>query len=49
MPRQYPTAFRQELVNRMLAGESVPSLVAEFGFPSRRCTGGSPKLGSRRV
>lgn len=29
MPRQYPEAFRQELVDRMMAGESVLSLVAE--------------------
>ena len=29
MPRQYPTAFRQALVDRMLAGESVLSLVAD--------------------
>ena len=35
MPRQYPTAFRQALVDRMLAGESVLSLVAETGVPEQ--------------
>ena len=35
MPRQYPTAFRQGLVDRMLAGESVLSLVAETGVPEQ--------------
>ncbi len=31
MPRQYPTAFRQSLVDRLLAGETVLSLAAEYG------------------
>ena len=31
MARQYPTAFRQVLVDRMLVGESALSLVAETG------------------
>jgi len=35
MPRQYPTVFRQALVDRMLAGESVLSLVAETGVPEQ--------------
>ena len=35
MPRQYPTAFRQTLVDRMLAGESVLSIVAETGVPEQ--------------
>jgi len=35
MPRQYPTAFRQALVDRMLAGESVLSLVAKTGAPEQ--------------
>ena len=35
MPRQYPTAFRQALVDRMLAGETVLSLVAEYGVPEQ--------------
>ena len=33
MPRQYPTGFRDEVVGRMLAGESVSDLVLEFGIP----------------
>jgi len=33
MPRQYPTGFRDEMVGRMLAGESVSDLVLEFGMP----------------
>ena len=35
MPRQYPPAVRQELVDRMLAGESVLSLVTEYGVPEQ--------------
>lgn len=35
MARQFPAAFRQELVDRMLAGESVLSLVAEVGVPEQ--------------
>jgi transposase-like protein len=33
MPRQYPTGFRDEMVRRMLAGESVSGLVLESGVP----------------
>ncbi len=33
MPRQYPTGFRDEMVRRMLAGESVSQLVLESGMP----------------
>ena len=42
MPRQYPTAFRQALVDRMLAGESVLSPVAETGVPDPRHGAGTP-------
>jgi len=33
MPRQYPTGFRDEMVGRMLGGESVSGLVLESGMP----------------
>ncbi len=33
MPRQYPTAFRDEMIRRMLDGESVLELVSESGMP----------------
>ena len=33
MPRQYPIAFREEMVHRMLDGDSVLALVAESGVP----------------
>jgi transposase-like protein len=33
MPRQYPTGFRDEMVRRMLAGESVSDLVFESRVP----------------
>ena len=33
MPRQYPTGFWDEMVRRMLAGESVSGLVLESGVP----------------
>jgi len=32
MPRQYPAAFRQALVDRMLAGETDLSLAPGSGF-----------------
>ncbi len=32
MPRQYPTGFRDEMVGRMLAGESVSDLVLIRSF-----------------
>ena len=35
MPRQYPTAFRQEPIDRMLVGESVLSLVSEYSVPEQ--------------
>ena len=35
MPRQYPTAFRQVLVHRMLPSESVLSLVADYELPEQ--------------
>lgn len=35
MPRQYPAALREELVNRMLAGEGLLSLVKEHGFTEK--------------
>ena len=35
MPRQNPAAFRQALVDRMLAGKSVVSLVADIGVPEQ--------------
>jgi transposase-like protein len=35
MPRQYPPHFSRELVNRMVAGESVISLVEETAVPER--------------
>ena len=35
MPRQYPPHFRREMVNRMLAGESVLSLVQETFVPEQ--------------
>ena len=33
MPYQYPLAFRQEFIDRMLRGESVRCLVVESGVP----------------
>ncbi len=33
MPRQYPAGFRDEMVRRMLDGESVLELVSESGIP----------------
>ncbi len=33
MPRQYPIAFRDEMIGRMLDGESVLELVSESGMP----------------
>ena len=33
MPYQYPLAFRQEFIDRMLRGESVQSLAVESGVP----------------
>ncbi len=33
MPRQYSTAFREEMIRRMLDGESVLALVAESVVP----------------
>jgi hypothetical protein len=35
MPRQYPPHFRRDMVNRMLAGESVLSLVHETSVPEQ--------------
>jgi transposase-like protein len=35
MPRQYPPHFRQDLVDRMLAGETVLTLVTEAGVPEQ--------------
>ena len=35
MPRQYPPHFRQEMVDRMLAGETDLALVAETGLPEQ--------------
>jgi transposase len=35
MPRQYPPHFRRDMVNRMLAGESVLSLVQETSVPEQ--------------
>jgi len=35
MPRQHPTVFRQALVDRMLAGAGVLSLVAETSVPEQ--------------
>ena len=35
MPRQYPPHFRRHMVNRMLAGESVLSLVRETSVPEQ--------------
>ena len=35
MPRQCPPSVRQELVDGMLAGESVLSLVTEYGVPEQ--------------
>ena len=35
MPRQYPPHFRQEMVDRMMAGETVLALVAETGVPEQ--------------
>jgi len=32
-PRQYPAGFRDEVVRRMLTGESVSDLVLESGMP----------------
>ena len=33
MPYQYPPAFRQDFIDRMLSGESVQSLAVESGVP----------------
>ncbi len=33
MPRQYPIGFRDGMVRRMIAGESVSDLVLKFGMP----------------
>ncbi len=35
MPRQYPPHFRQEMIDRMMAGETVLTLVAETGLPEQ--------------
>ena len=35
IPRQYPPHFRGDIVNRMLAGESVWSLVQETSVPEQ--------------
>lgn len=35
MPRQYPPHFRHDMVNRMLAGESVLALVQETSVPEQ--------------
>ena len=35
MPRQYPPHFRRDMVNGMLAGESVLSLVQETSVPEQ--------------
>jgi len=35
MPRQYPPHFRQEMVDRMLAGETVLALVRESSVPEQ--------------
>ena len=35
MPRQYPPHFRRDMVNRILAGESVLSLVRETSVPEQ--------------
>ena len=35
MPRQYPPHFRRDMVNRMLAGERVLSLVQETSVPEQ--------------
>ncbi len=35
MPRQYPTGFRDEMVGRMLAGESVLVLCSLSGVPEQ--------------
>ena len=35
MPRQYPPHFRRDMVDRMLAGESVLSLVQETSVPEQ--------------
>ncbi len=35
MPRQYPTGFRDEMVDRMLAGESVLALCSDSGVPEQ--------------
>ncbi len=35
MPRQYPTAFREEMVHGMLGGEPVLALFAEAGVPEQ--------------
>ena len=35
MPRQYPPHFRRDMVNRMLAGESVLSLIQETSVPEQ--------------
>jgi hypothetical protein len=35
MPRQYPTSFRDDMVRRMLAGESMSDLVFEPRVPTQ--------------
>jgi transposase-like protein len=35
MPRQYPPHFRQEMIDRMLGGETVLALVGETGLPEQ--------------
>lgn len=35
MPRQYPPLFRQEIIDRMLGGETVLALVGETGLPEQ--------------
>jgi len=35
VPRKYPTGFRDEMVRRMLAGESVSQFVLESGMPMK--------------
>jgi len=35
MPRQYPPLSRQEIIDRMLGGETVLALVGETGLPEQ--------------
>lgn len=35
MPRQYPPLFRQEIIDRMVGGETVLALVGETGLPEQ--------------